>query len=175
MDERNIVLLGFMGTGKSTAARRVAQRLGRVMVDMDAVIEERAGKTITAIFAEEGEPHFRRLERALVRELARQSGLVIAAGGGVVLNPLNLRDFARRGLVVCLTARPAVILRRVGAARHRPLLEGDAKARKILDLLAARRKLYKRLPHRIDTSRLTPAAVARRILDLYAASAEPPP
>ncbi len=162
------MLLGFMGTGKSVTARLLAQRLGRELVDMDDVIAQRAGKAITAIFAQDGEPHFRRLERALVQELSARRRLVIAAGGGVVLDPDNLRDFQHSGLVVCLTAAPAVILRRVAAATHRPLLEGGDKEQKLLALLAARQPLYDSIPHRLDTSDLAPEAVADRILALAA-------
>ena len=167
MQDRNIALLGFMGTGKSTVAQILAQRLGRSVLEMDAVLEQRAGKPISTIFAEEGEPHFRQIERALVQELAAQRGLVISCGGGVVLNPDNVRDLSATGLVVCLTATPEVILQRVAAATHRPLLEGGDKARKILDLLAKRQPLYNAVPHRINTSRHTPAEIADLILILF--------
>ena len=167
MQDRNIALLGFMGTGKSTVAGLLARRLGRRVVEMDAVIEQRAGKPISAIFAEEGEPHFRQLERALVQELAAQRGLVISCGGGVVLNPDNVRDLGATGLVVCLTATPQVVLQRVAAATHRPLLEGGDKAHKILDLLASRRALYAAVPHGIDTSARTPEEITDLILALF--------
>ena len=167
MQDRNIALLGFMGTGKSTVAQILAQRLGRSVLEMDAVLEQRAGKPISTIFAEEGEPHFRQIERALVQELAAQRGLVISCGGGVVLNPDNVRDLSATGLVVCLTATPEVILQRVAAATHRPLLEGGDKARKILDLLAKRQPLYNAVPHRINTSRHTPAEIADLVLALF--------
>ena len=156
-----------MGTGKSTVAQILAQRLGRSVLEMDAVLEQRAGKPISTIFAEEGEPHFRQIERALVQELAAQRGLVISCGGGVVLNPDNVRDLSATGLVVCLTATPEVILQRVAAATHRPLLEGGDKARKILDLLAKRQPLYNAVPHRINTSRHTPAEIADLVLALF--------
>ena len=171
--DRNIALLGFMGTGKSTVARLLARQLGRKLVDMDRVIERRAGKSIADIFAQDGKPHFRWLERALVQELAARRQLVIACGGGVVLNPDNIRDLQHGGLVVCLTAAPDVILRRVAAARHRPLLEGGAKRKKLLALLATRQPLYDHLPHRIDTTALTPAAVAKRLLALAGGRTEP--
>lgn len=166
MSGRNIILTGFMGTGKSTVGRLVAAALGRELVDMDAVLESRAGCTIAEIFRRQGEAHFRRLERALVVELAARSGLVIAAGGGVVLNPANLDDFRRSGLIICLAAAPESILRRVARATHRPLLAGDDPRARIDELLAARRAAYAAVPHQVDTTELTPAAVAERVLAL---------
>ncbi len=160
----NIVLTGFMGVGKTTAGRLVAGRLGRAFVDMDRVIEARQGRSIAAIFAESGEPYFRNLERELVRELADGANQVVATGGGVVLNPDNIRDFERTGVVICLTAEPRAILERVAAEQHRPLLEGGAKEQKILELLARRRALYEAVPRRIDTTGLAPEAVADRIM-----------
>ena len=135
-------------------------------VDMDHVIEERAGRTVAAIFAEDGEPHFRAIERSLVKELSAKQGLVIGAGGGVVLNGDNIRDFTDSGLVVCLTAAPEVILRRLSGDSSRPLLEGGEKVGKILKLLESRRTLYDAIPHKVDTSRLTPAEVAASIESL---------
>jgi shikimate kinase len=167
VQDRNIALLGFMGTGKSTVASLLARRLGRRVVEMDAVIEQRAGKPISAIFAEDGEPHFRQLERTLVQELAAQRGLVISCGGGVVLNPANVRDLAATGLVVCLTAAPQVVLQRVAAANHRPLLEGGDKEQKILALLASRSALYAAVPHGLDTSARTPEEITDLVLALF--------
>jgi shikimate kinase len=165
--ERNIVLVGFMGTGKTAVGRRLAERLGRELLDMDATLEARAGKPITQIFAEDGEPHFRALERALVRELAARSGLVISTGGGIVLNPDNVADFERTGLVVCLTAAPEVILRRVAHETHRPLLRAADKRERITALLAQRAPLYAAVTHQVDTDSLTADAAADRILALY--------
>lgn len=168
----NIVLAGFMGTGKTTVGKLLADRLGLTFVDMDAVIEERQGRPIAAIFAADGEPFFRRLERELVRELSARQGLVIATGGGVVTDPDNLRDYERSGLVVCLTATAETILRRVARESHRPLLEGDEKARRIVALLAARRGLYGAIRHQVDTESLPPEQVADRIAALYRALPE---
>ena len=156
-----------MGTGKSTVGRILAQRLAMEFVDMDAVIEARAGKAITRIFAEDGEPAFRALERALVQELAGQQGLVIGTGGGVVLHPDNCTDFARSGLVVCLTAPPNVIFERTKRARHRPLLEEQDRLSRIRELLAKRAPLYAAIPHQIDSASGTPQQVADEILALY--------
>ena len=166
-DTRNIVLVGFMGTGKTSTGRAVAAKLGRELVDMDALIEKRQGKGIPAIFAEQGEPFFRMLERELVTELAARNNLVIAPGGGIVLNPENVRDFSRTGLVVCLHATPEMILARVGHDTGRPLLQGGDKLQKIRDLLAKRQALYDAIPVSVQTDGRTPEQVAERVLELF--------
>ena len=162
----NIVLMGFMGTGKSTVGRKLAALSGMTFVDMDSLIEERAGKPISRIFAEEGEPHFRAMERALVRELAHRNGLVIACGGGVVLNPDNIADYGKTGLVVCLSATPEIILQRTALARNRPLLEEQDRRARILDLLEKRRACYASIPHQVDTSTLSADQVVQAIFAL---------
>ncbi len=162
----NIVLMGFMGTGKSTVGRKLAALSGMTFVDMDSLIEERAGKPISRIFAEEGEPHFRAMERALVRELAHRNGLVIACGGGVVLNPDNIADYGKTGLVVCLSATPEIILQRTATARNRPLLEEQDRRARILELLEKRRACYASIPHQVDTSTLSADQVVQAIFAL---------
>ena len=162
----NIILVGFMGTGKTTVGRLLAERQTMEFVDMDCVIEERAGKPISRIFEEDGEPHFRELESQLARELAKRGGLVIAAGGGVVLKAENMKAFEESGRVVCLTASPETILKRVETDSGRPLLEGGDKRRMIADKLNARKHLYDEMPIRIDTTSLSPEAVVKQIVDL---------
>lgn len=164
----NIVLVGFMGTGKSAVGRELADRLRREFVDMDRTLETRAGLSVTRLFAERGEAHFRALEKALVVELAARRALVIACGGGVVLDADNIRAFARSGLVVCLTAAPEELERRVAASTHRPLLEqsGD-KRRRIRELLEARRPFYDAVPCQVDTTGLTVGEIAIGILAIY--------
>lgn len=166
-DHRNIVLVGFMGTGKSVTGRALARRLGRRFLDLDTLIEEREGMSIPRIFAERGEPEFRRLERALVRELAAQGDLVIAPGGGIVLNPDNIRDFAATGLVVCLRASPEMILSRVGHDSNRPLLQTDDKLGRIRELLGKRQALYDAIPHQFETDGKTDEQVAEEILAAF--------
>jgi dihydroorotase len=166
ISRQNIVLMGFMGTGKSTVGKKLAKRLGLTFVDMDTLIEERAGKPIPRIFAEEGEPRFRAMERELARELSQLSGLVIACGGGVVLNPDNINDYSRTGLVVCLTATPDVIMERTAHDRNRPLLEEQDRMKRILDLLEKRRHLYAAIPHQVDTSTLPSERVVETILEM---------
>ena len=162
----NIVLFGFMGTGKSAVARRLGERLDRPVIEMDALIEEREGMAISRIFAERGEEYFRKLERELVKELSARRGAVIATGGGVVLDPDNVSDLSRFGLPVCLNARTGVILSRVSRETHRPLLEGEGRAEKIERLLRLRKPFYRRIPHQLDTSDLSVEEVADRIVAL---------
>jgi len=164
---RNIVLVGFMGSGKTTVGKLLAEATGMPLLDMDAMIETRAGKSINAIFADEGEAYFRNLERELVMELAATRGHIISTGGGIVLNPQNIADFEQTGLVVCLLVDAASVLERIRHDTTRPLLAGDKEAR-ILQLLEDRKPLYESIKHCIDTSgRPSPEPTAREIIDLY--------
>lgn len=167
MTDSNIILIGFMGTGKSAVGRRLAERLHRPFVDMDALIESRAGRPISRIFQEEGESYFRDMERVVVKELSRHREQVIAAGGGVVLDQDNIRELNRSGLVVCLSASREELLRRLTASTNRPLLqEGDRSAR-VSDLLKKRQSLYDAIPCQVDTSGMTVDEVASRILAIF--------
>ncbi len=148
----NLVLVGFMGTGKSAVGRCIAERWGRTFLDMDALIEEREGRTIPAIFRDSGEPYFRRLETQLAAELGEPRSLVIAAGGGIVLHPVNIEHLRRGGVVVCLTATPDAILQRVAGDTHRPLLQAPDRERRVRELLEARKPFYESIPDRVDTT-----------------------
>lgn len=146
----NIVLVGFMGTGKTAVGKMLANELAMTFVDMDEAIVKKNGKSIPEIFAQDGEERFRQLERQLCVELSVESGIVIATGGGIVLNPLNIRDFSESGLVICLKASPETILRRVETDTNRPLLTGN-KMEKIKKILSDRKELYNSIPDSIDT------------------------
>ncbi|MEA3345482.1 MAG: 3-dehydroquinate synthase [Chloroflexota bacterium] len=148
----NIVITGFMGTGKSSVGRLVAERLGRRFVDMDLLIEEQEGRSISDIFAEEGEPYFRALERDLCRELASRQDLVIATGGGTLVDPVNREVMARSGELFCLRCAPEEILRRLEVAEGRPLLDVEARRERIEALLAKRREAYAKIPYQIETT-----------------------
>ena len=166
MSKRNIVLIGFMGTGKTVTGRALAERTGMELVDMDSIIEERAGKPISSIFGDDGEAAFRKMERELAHELSQREGLIISTGGGVVLNPDNLADFRKSGRVVCLSASPATIFQRLENDTTRPLLSGDKKEQ-IGALLKKRQPLYDAIEHQIDGDRLDPEGRANEILRLY--------
>ena len=167
MKKQNIILIGFMGTGKTVTGRALAERTGMELVDMDSLIETRQGKTIPEIFAKDGEPAFRALERELVKELSNRQGIVVSTGGGVVTNPENVADFEKSGLVVCLTALPETIFQRLEKDTTRPLLSGDKKSQ-IATLLERRKPLYAAIAHQIDGDRLEPEERAEAILTLYA-------
>lgn len=173
---KNIVITGFMGTGKSTVGQLVAARLGRQFVDMDVVLAARAGKPISAIFAEEGEAEFRRAEAALCAELAQEQGLVISTGGGALVAAENRTALGGSGTLICLNASADEVLRRLAAASDRPLLGDELAARegRVRSLLAQRRSAYAALPYQIDTEGRSAEAVAALVELAAQADAELP-
>ncbi len=176
IDGRNVVLTGFMATGKSTVGRLVASRLRYAFVDTDRVIEERHGP-IAQIFADGGEDRFRALEREVAQELAGLRSLVIATGGGLMLDAVSSHALSASGIVVALHASPEVIYRRVGGPRageRRPLLAGPDPLGRITDLLAQRDEVYGRFPQVVTDDR-HPAAIADEIVALVSASDQPQP
>ncbi len=160
--DRNIVITGFMGTGKTTIGRRVAECLERPFVDTDDAIVEQAGKTIPEIFANEGEAVFRHHERRVCRFYAGQSGYVIATGGGMLVDADNRRVMLASGLVICLTASKQAIRERLSGQTGRPLFSGDWEA-----LYDRRAPAYAEIPHQIDTSDLSPDTIVKEILALW--------
>ena len=150
----NIVIIGFMGSGKSTVGRALQQRLGYPLVDMDQVIEQRAGKSIPEIFATDGEPAFRDMETALLKELADPAAprRIISTGGGIIGRAENRTLLKNLGYVVWLHAPAAVILARTSKSHNRPLLHTENPAEKINSLLAEREPLYQETAHlKLDT------------------------
>ncbi len=161
---RNIIFVGFMGTGKSLVAKRLAKRLGRRLVDTDACIEHEADMSIAQIFATEGEAAFRQRERQAIARACQEKEMVIATGGGAITDKENARTMKASGPVVCLTARPEVIIQRVQGDTTRPLLQGPNPLEKIQRLLADRAAAYARADITIDTSSLDPDAVVEATL-----------
>jgi shikimate kinase / 3-dehydroquinate synthase len=166
MSSRNPVLTGFMASGKTAVGRAVADRLGREFVDMDAMIEARAGKPIARIFAEDGEPAFRQIEAALCEELSTRDGLVIATGGGALVSLANRARMMTSGAVVCLTCGVDEIFRRVDGNADRPLLAVTDGRAQIEQLLQARREAYAVIPWQIDTTTLSIEAVTDRVIEI---------
>ena len=163
---KNIVLVGFMATGKSTVGRQLAARLNRQVVDTDDLIEAKAGKSISKIFAEDGEARFRDMESQVAREVSRLSGYVIITGGGIVLRDENMEALKKAGPVFCLTASPEAVYDRTRGTSHRPLLEGDDPLGRIRNLLALREPFYGKADYIIDTSALSIAEVEDRVVQV---------
>lgn len=175
-----IILTGFMATGKSAVGHLVARQLGWRFTDTDQEIVARAGRPIANIFAEHGEPHFRRLESETIAMLVSdprrcpQSGYplpeVISTGGGALVDEGNCAMLKQAGILICLTARPEIIAARIGrsAVRRPKLLEGNLPLeQRVGDLMAERAATYARADVTIDTSDLSPAEVAERVIDTF--------
>jgi shikimate kinase len=170
---RHLVLVGMMGSGKSTVGQRCAERLGRSFVDTDELVATFAGAPVAAVFARDGEAAFRDLERAAVTDAcAAPTPTVIAAGGGAVLDAENRTRMRAAGFVVWLRAPVVQLAARVGDGRGRPLLSGDTKAT-LERLEVVRRPAYEAAAHAaVDTAGLDVAAVVDAVLAKLAATTE---
>ena len=167
---KNIYLVGFMATGKSSAGRMLAQRLKRDFVDMDALIESLEGMTIAQIFKTKGEPYFRRLEKETISDLAQKKDLVVSCGGGVFVPDDNIRLMKKSGVVFCLTSSAGMILKRASVTCDRPLLNVADPLGRIAELLAERQPFYAQAHYQIDADKLTVEETAdaiREILRTY--------
>ena len=159
----NIALVGFMGTGKTSVGSLVASLLHFQMLDTDQMIEEGAGRSISQIFAQDGEPKFRALERQVVESLAGTKGAVISTGGGLAANRDNLENLKKHSLVVCLWASPETIWERVRHQSHRPLLHDPQPQEKIRRLLAEREPFYRQADVLIGTDQRSVREIASHI------------
>ncbi len=163
----NIVLVGFMGTGKTSVGQKLAERLEMPMIDTDHIIGENSGMDIPDIFARYGETYFRDLESAAVCQAANLENHIISTGGGVVLRESNLEMLKRNGVVFCLTATPEEIWRRVGSETHRPLLQAPNPLGKIEQMLTERCPFYARADHNLPTTGLSIEAVTDKIVAIF--------
>jgi shikimate kinase len=170
----NLALIGFMGTGKTTVGRLVAEQLGFEFLDTDELIQSRAGRTIADIFAKDGEPAFRALEKQVVQELSPREKTVISTGGGLPTNPENLDALKSFALVICLWASPEKIWERVRHQSHRPLLHDADPQKKIRELLAVREPFYKQADVLINTDlRSVREATQQIVLQFKLATRQP--
>lgn len=140
--KQNIVLIGFMGSGKTTISNTLKEKYRMEVIDMDSEIELREGRKISEIFASDGEEYFRNLETELLRELQKKENLVISCGGGTPLREQNVAEMRRNGDVFLLSAAPATIYERVKDSHDRPILEGNKSVSFIEELLEKRRGKY---------------------------------
>lgn len=157
----NVILTGFMGTGKTSLGKLLATRLGRPFIDIDKKIEDETQLSIPKIFELYGEERFRELERSAVEELSKRRGLVIATGGGTIKNEENLRLLKSSGVLICLTTEPEEIFNRTARRGERPVLDGGGEERlaTIKKLLAERKKFYDRADYQVDTTEWSPLQI----------------
>ncbi|MFX1298199.1 MAG: shikimate kinase [Promethearchaeota archaeon] len=170
MKKSNIALIGFMGTGKTVIGAKLAEALNKVFFEMDEMIVEKAGKSIPEIFAEDGEIRFRELEMQVCKEASQKKNVVIACGGGVVLNKLNIDYLKQSSVVICLKTSPKVIFQRTmkEGKEKRPLLNKPDPMHEIKKLLEFRAPFYNAATeYQVDTSDLLIAEVVEKIIGIY--------
>ncbi len=158
----NLILTGFMGTGKTTIGKCVAQKLKRLFVDTDDQVMQLAGKSIPTIFAQEGELSFREYEAKVCQALESSRNLVIATGGGTLLNPQNRARLQRNGIIINLMAHPKVIQSRLAHTQNRPLWNQDWQS-----LLQQRMPFYQSFSNQLDTSLVLPQEAADQMIRIY--------
>ena len=162
--------MGFMGTGKTAAGREVARRKEWQFVDLDELVELKEKCAISDIFARKKEPYFRKAEKAALKEVSAEKNFVVACGGGIVSDKDNIEIMKKTGTILCLTATPDVILKRTSGYKHRPLLNVRDQKKQIGLLLKLRAPYYALADRTINTSGISIAEVAQRILKII-----PPP
>jgi shikimate kinase len=161
----NIFLIGPMGAGKSTVGRQLAKALDKEFVDCDREIEERTGVTIAIIFEVEGEEGFRKRERAMIEQLTERDAIVLATGGGVVLDEENRSRLRTRGFAIYLNAPIDLLVERTARDRQRPLLQTDDPKAKLTDLANEREPLYRQVADMVvKTDRRTARHVVKEIV-----------
>lgn len=163
----NLYLVGFMGTGKSTVGRMLAQQLRRTFLDSDHEIERAQGKAVARIFAEDGEPRFRELEREFIESGHPGHGCIVACGGGLVVPPGMLELLHRRGVVICMHAPIETILQRTMHTTHRPLLQVDDREARLRELYAQREEVYRRTGTMVLTDKRPMREIAAHVLRVY--------
>ncbi len=164
----NIYLIGFMGAGKSTIGKLLARRLKRGFCDTDELVEARAGRPITAIFAQEGETRFRALERQVIEELSQKNGQVVALGGGAPLREENWQTISSTGTTIYLRADPGILFRRLEEEGSRPLLrrlEGQDRLAEIKRLLEMREPYYRRADEIVECQDRSAGELVNEILE----------
>ena len=166
----NIVLVGFMGTGKTSIGRRISSQLRMRYVDTDDIVERDSRRRISDIFAEDGEPAFRELESEAVHKASKLYNHVISTGGGVVLKEANMIELKRNGIVFCLTATAEEIHRRVGHQTHRPLLQTPDPLAQIRSMLEERHPYYAEADHMISTTGRSFGEIMTHIKRVYTKS-----
>ena len=150
----NIILIGFMGTGKTAVGKRLATILNREFFDSDQEVETVTGMSICQLFNKYGEVRFRSEEKLAIQRLAQKENCIIATGGGIILDQANINLLQKKGIIICLSARPEIIFERVKRRNNRPLLKKENLYESIVELMKDREELYKCADFYLDTSDL---------------------
>lgn len=165
--KKNLILCGFMGSGKSTIGKQLAEKLGARFVDTDTLIEQREGMTISEMFEKHGEAYFRQKERELCEELAGLTKTVISTGGGTLLNDDNMRALKSTGVVFLLNVSSRTVIARLKNDTTRPLLQQEDKEKAVKMMLSNRTPLYNRAADYVIDAEESPRKVCLKILSIY--------
>lgn len=162
----NIILVGFMGTGKSVVGKKLATKLNRDFVELDDMIELKEKRPIKDIFEKKGESYFRLVEKEVVKEASSRKNIVISAGGGAIIDEENFKNLKNSGTIICLKASPETILKRTDGLKTRPLLNVQDPKKKIEELLKKREPYYNKADFSIDTDNLSIGDIVLKIMSL---------
>jgi len=162
---KNLILTGFMGTGKTEVGRELARLLTMKLIDIDTEIIKSAKMSINQIFEQFGEQKFREMETEMIEKVSREKNVLISTGGGAVLRQENMDALKKTGMVICLMATPETILRRTSGTNARPLLQVEKPLEKINELLNFRKPFYEKADMMIDTEDKTPLQIAEEIIE----------
>lgn len=162
---KNIILTGFMGTGKTEVGKELSRLVNMKLIDVDTEIEKSEKVTINEIFQKFGEPRFREIETGMIKKISQQKNVIISTGGGAVLKQENMEILRKTGVIICLMATPETILNRTSNSDDRPLLKVENPFEKITELLNFRRPFYEKADIMIDTENKTPLEIAEEIIE----------
>ncbi|MDD5291801.1 MAG: shikimate kinase [Candidatus Omnitrophica bacterium] len=163
---KNIYIVGFMGTGKTSTGKELAARLKRGFLDLDGIIEEKEKMPIAQIFGQKGESYFRKLEKDLIKDVSSKEDLVVSCGGGAVAEADNLASLKKSGVIICLKADADTILKRTKGNLLRPLLNVDNPRERINELLKNREPFYSQSDHFLDTTGLSIGQTVDKIIEI---------
>lgn len=167
MKKKNIILCGFMGSGKSTIGKQLSERLGMRFIDTDTYIEQKEGMSISKIFSEKGEEYFRNLELEVCKELSGLKATVISTGGGTLLKDENVKAIKKNGVVFLLNVSSNTVLTRLKNDSTRPLLQREDKEKAVKMMLSQRIPLYNRAADYVIDAEDSPRKVCTHIINLY--------
>ena len=167
-NKKNIVLIGFMGAGKSTVSREIARTTGREEIDLDSYIVEKEGCTINEMFEKHGEEYFRTLETKYLKEVSGREGIILSCGGGTVIKRENVDIIKENGVLVLLSAKPETIYERVKNSTDRPILNGNMNIEFITELMNKRKDVYLSVADLIiETDGKIISTICKEIMEKY--------